>query len=251
MTNSAVIPPTILNDHPKLAAPRGDSKRRSSETDLLAAVERPDDAYESLGIETTRNMQTLKQWYGPFWNRDNLHIQGESHHNLDGVWRRPNGGFVLMEAKGPLDSGHARHALKKLTRWMELAHGRNDVTWAWYADWWLTRHESWEWKSGHDPKQRLRALQAFVEDRRLGDWRSLDANVPPSIHLVCSGLKGGWSQRVVDWVNRYRSQIQSFDIWVLHAPLKPEGRLPETLLRWHRLDVLSAQVSEVAHPRLP
>jgi hypothetical protein len=228
---------------PHLGLSMSASERFLSETELLRATRVPDAAYLEWHIKglLKKGRSAPDRWDGPFVPKDGLHIRGESHHNLDGVWRRGNGGFVLMEAKGALDARHARHALKKLTRWMELAHGHNEVTWAWFADWWLTRHRSWE--SGKKPHDQLELLRQFVS-RRLGqDWMKLPAYRAPAVHLVCSGVNESALDEIETWIERYEPRIASFDLWVLHVAKPAPGSGGTPSLRWHRLNAFTGEAS--------
>ena len=240
----------VLSDNEPFHLCSAPSLRAVSETALLHAAEVPDRAHIDGPITSGlwKSKHAPRRWHGPFAVDAGLHLRGESHHTLDGLWRRPDGRYSLMEAKGPLDAPHARHALKKLTRWMELAHGHNAVTWAWLADWWLTRHRSWERAKRRDPREYLRELEDFVHASLGRDWMDLDAGQPPAVHIVCSGINRAALEYLHEWRQRYGGEISEFSLWVLHAPPDGVPSKDEDALNWHRLDLLTAEVSEEPHP---
>lgn len=134
------------------------------------------------------------------------HIRGERFHRLDGLWRRPDGRYLLFEAKGRLNSANARHVVEKLHHWMVLAHGRDDVVRAWMLDWLLMRTKR-GWQSRDVQVGVEHALFAEISGA-IGPWDSL-VNGPPDIVVLCDGQVGSSAMRTLrEFWDQWQHQLE-------------------------------------------
>ena len=147
---------------------------------------------------------------------DGFHLRGERFHRLDGLWRRRDGSYLLLEVKGKIGKGEGLHVAEKLHHWMRLAHGRDAVVRAWALDWLCMRNKAW---GAIAEQARLEAeLDAAVAGKLGRTWdlgRTSDTSPGPSpdIVVLCERISETAAGLLRDFERAWQGQVASAEVW--------------------------------------